>query len=308
MTISRVLPSGAGLGDVLTSTQITNIDLNATYAVDKRSGQTDTLQSVVSCSGAGRVVPTGVAGADADTTSLVSSGIQVIDATTGLSAPRIYTLSITGAVTGDQVQVLGGAQNVTVKDGFDNSDMLIVGTATGANWASATFRYNGTRWRVLTGNLSPSASTSGAGVVLLQTSPTIGGVPVLSGASMVTSNNAKGTVTNVNPVNVQTTDATTTILDSFVVASNSGGIASWLVTAIRADSGQGAAYTVTVGFRNQAGTPAIIATPQVIPLEDNTVWDVTSNFSGTTLRLLVTGVAATTIQWTAVCTRLVVIP
>ncbi len=68
MTISRVKPATWGIGDLLTSADMNAVDTNATLALDKRSGQTDTLASVVSCAGAGRVIPTFATGANADTT------------------------------------------------------------------------------------------------------------------------------------------------------------------------------------------------------------------------------------------------
>ena len=51
MTISRVKPAGWALNEKLTSSQQNQVDLNTTYALDKRSGQTDTLASVVSVTG-----------------------------------------------------------------------------------------------------------------------------------------------------------------------------------------------------------------------------------------------------------------
>ena len=56
MTISRVNGAAWAVGEKLTSAQANGLDLNGTYALDKRVSQTDTLQSIVSCSGAGRIV------------------------------------------------------------------------------------------------------------------------------------------------------------------------------------------------------------------------------------------------------------
>lgn len=139
------------------------------------------------------------------------------------------------------------------------------------------------------------------------TSPTISDA-TLSGSSAVTSNNAKGTATDVNPVNVQTTDATVTTLDSFSVPSNSTVIVSWLVSAVRSTLAEGAGYLVTAAYRNNAGTVTQIGSAQVTSLEDTSAWAATADFTGTTARLRVTGEAAKTIQWSALQTRLVVIP
>lgn len=312
------------LGEQLTSAQLNALATYNTYALDKRSGQTDTLESVVSCSGAGRVRPSRTAGADANTTYALSSGISLIDASTGLTAARDYTLSITGASAGDRVFVIGGAQNVTVKDGFDNSTMMIVGTSATAAYSVGEFIYSGTRWTVpesfatgmgaflRTGSSATLATAitdeTGSGSLVFNTSPTIAGTPTLSGASSSTSNDAKGTRTEVNPVNVQTTDATQTVLDSFTLANNTAVSVCWLVTAVRSDYTQAAGYQVMAVYRNNAGTVSQVGTTQASSFEDNSAWDATSNASGTTIRLLVTGAAATTVRWTSVCTRLSVIP
>lgn len=141
------------------------------------------------------------------------------------------------------------------------------------------------------------------------TSPVLGGTPSLSGASTSTTNNAKGTATDVNPVNVQTTDATVTTLDSFTLANNTSVVVSWLVTAVKSDNTQAAGYAVSAVFRNNAGTVTQVGSTSVTVLgEDDSVWDATADVSGTTVRLRVTGKAATTIQWTAILTRLAVIP
>lgn len=324
MTISRANASGWGTGSGLTSGQANALDLNTTYALDKRSGQTDTLASVVSCSGAGRVVETRTAGADADTTYALSSGISIIDAATGLTSGRTYTLSVTGAIAGDRVVVIGGSNDVTVKDGFDASTMGIAGTSATAHRAVLEFFFNGTRWRLyeayaagigafLVAGTSATlaaaiADETGSGALVFGTSPTIAGTPTLSGTSTSTSNDTKGTATDVNPVNVQTTDATQTVLDSFTLASNTAVTVSWLVTAIKSDYTQGAGYLVSACYCNNGGVVSQVGSTQVSSFEDNLAWDATSNRSGTTIRLLVTGAAATTVRWTSVCTRLSVIP
>lgn len=322
MTIAGIATKG--VGDKLTSAEINEIDANTEAALDKRSGQTDTLESIVSESGAGRIRDSRTAGADADTTYALSSGISIIDASTGLSTSRSYTLSITGAGAGDRVYIIGGSNNVTVKDGFDASTMLIVGTSATAQRAASEFIFNGTRWvcpasfgvgvgaflaTPSSANLRTAVTDeTGTGVLVFNDSPTVAGTPTLSGASSSTSNNTKGTCTDVNPVNVQTTDATVTTLDSFTLSNNSAVTVSWMVTGIKSDYSQAASYCIAACFRNNAGTVTQVGTTQVQALESDATWAATADNSGTTIRLRVTGVAATTIQWTAVCTRLVVIP
>ncbi len=156
--------------------------------------------------------------------------------------------------------------------------------------------------------------TGSGGALVFATSPTIdaptlSGLPVLSGASASTSNDAKGTAVDVNPVHVQTTDATVTTLDSFTIASNSAAVVSWLVTGIKSDSSQAAAYSCTACFKNNAGTVAQVGTTTTTVIgESDAAWDATVDNSTTTIRLRITGKAATTVQWTSILTRLTVIP
>src|SRR5262245_38739803 len=105
MSLSRTKSPDWGVGEKLTSAQANALDANVTNALDKRSGQTDTLQSVVSCSGAGRIVETTVTGADANTTYTAGGGNKIIRLTSAITANRAYTLSATGAVTGDIIWV-----------------------------------------------------------------------------------------------------------------------------------------------------------------------------------------------------------
>lgn len=118
----------------------------------------------------------------------------------------------------------------------------------------------------------------------------------------------KGTLVDVQPKNVQTTDATATTIDSFTIASNTTLIVTTVITAVKSDNTQGAAYFRTAAFRNNAGTVAQISTTQDGgTFEDDSSWDVTVDNVTTTVRIRVTGKAATTIRWTCVSTRLEVI-
>jgi hypothetical protein len=46
MTISRVKPATWGSGEKLTSAQMNGVDVNTTYALDKRAANTDTIESI----------------------------------------------------------------------------------------------------------------------------------------------------------------------------------------------------------------------------------------------------------------------
>jgi hypothetical protein len=122
--------------------------------------------------------------------------------------------------------------------------------------------------------------------------------------------NAKGTEGNLPPVHVTTADATPTTLDTYGMSTNSRCVTlTWLVTGIKSDGSQGAGYQVSaVALRNSAGTVSIIASSVSVIGESNSAWDCSVTTSGTSIVLNVTGVAATSITWTAIRTRLEVQP
>lgn len=151
MTISRVNGADFGIGDMLTSAQATQLDKNTTYALDKRSGQTDTLASTITCSGAGRIVPTVATGADANTTYQVNAANSVIRVTSAVTASRTYTLSATGAVTGDELTIycepsFSSSFEIVVKD-QSSATIFVIGNADSADGQWARFIYIG-GWRL----------------------------------------------------------------------------------------------------------------------------------------------------------------
>ncbi len=154
MSLVRVNGSGWGLGHKLTSAQANALDINGVSALDKRSGQTDTLGSVVTCSAAGRLIPSYLVGHDSDHTYALGDGISVINAQ-GNTAARIYTLSTTGASAGDTCIVLGGAFDVTVK--VASTTLLVVGAAnTGLNHSRwGEFLFTGSTWILFRSSLGP---------------------------------------------------------------------------------------------------------------------------------------------------------
>ena len=76
MSISRVKPGTWSLGEKLSSAQANQLDINTTYALDRRSGQTDVCASNVTYTG----------------TSTFSGALTCSGATTFTS-----TVAITGA-------------------------------------------------------------------------------------------------------------------------------------------------------------------------------------------------------------------
>ncbi len=147
MTIASV--NTWGVGDELTTAQINGIDTNTTSALDKRSSQTDTLQSVVSLSGAGRIIQTLAVGANADTSYLVSGGNLCIRVTSAVTANRNYTLSNTNAVTGDAITIYAEPSFVTYEVQIKNgggTTLYTLGNLVSSDGPWASFVYTGAAW------------------------------------------------------------------------------------------------------------------------------------------------------------------
>ena len=155
MTIARAYPAGWGAGEKLTSAQQNQVDLNTTYPLDKRAGQTDTLESLISAANAGRIVPTVKVGADADTVYTVADGISVIRIPTTLTANRTYVLSNTGAVDGDTVHVFmetPNARRVKINDAGGNTihtlgSPTVASSFPGVEGYEASFVWKSTGWQ-----------------------------------------------------------------------------------------------------------------------------------------------------------------
>jgi hypothetical protein len=146
MTLQRTKATDWVPLDKLTSTQINAIDHNIEGALDKRSGQTDTLGSVVTATSGGRLVYTNTTGPDADTTFTIGSSIYEI-VPTALTSARVYTLSNTGAVTGDKITIISSALfDITVKDNSAVTIALLGVLNTQGQILWAEFKYTGTAW------------------------------------------------------------------------------------------------------------------------------------------------------------------
>lgn len=153
MTIPRVKPGDWSLGEKLTSAQQNELDTNVTYALDKRNGETDTLESVVSLTGPGRIVPKLALGTDADTTYQVDAANNVIRLDSTITANRVYTLSNTNAVSGDEITIYCEPTllfEVTVEDAA-TSDLYVVGNLSSSDGQWACFIFAGGAWRLFRG-------------------------------------------------------------------------------------------------------------------------------------------------------------
>ena len=98
-----------------------------------------------------------------------------------------------------------------------------------------------------------------------------------------------------------TADATQTTCGSYTVPNNAGVAIELRVHAERDDLTAGAAWTLRAHAINNAGTVAISGGVVDVdgPTGDAVSWSVTLDVSGTSVRLRVTGEAATDVSWTA---------
>jgi hypothetical protein len=144
-----VNPFGFAVGDKMSSAQANGLDINDTYALDKRAGQTDTLASVISCSGSGRIVDSYAAGANANTTYLMSGANSIINASS-ITAARTYRLSNTGAIAGDRLMILNASGFVlTVQNDSPSTVATIYRSLSGGSESQwSDFIFNGTAWVV----------------------------------------------------------------------------------------------------------------------------------------------------------------
>lgn len=119
---------------------------------------------------------------------------------------------------------------------------------------------------------------------------------------------SKGTIIDVQPKNIQTTDATPTLIDSFTLSSDTGVIITAIIAGIKSDNSQAAFYIRTAAFRNTSGTTSQIGTTtDGGTFEDDSTWDAGIDNSGNTIRIMATGKSSTTIRWVCVSSRLSVI-
>lgn len=119
---------------------------------------------------------------------------------------------------------------------------------------------------------------------------------------------AKGTVRDVLPKNVGTTDDTVTTLETVTVPTNTAVLWTVVVAALKSDGTQAASYTRSALFRRAAGSASLVGSVvDGLTIEDDSAWDCTIDLSGNDARCRVTGVAATNIRWTLVSERLEVV-
>jgi hypothetical protein len=131
------------------------------------------------------------------------------------------------------------------------------------------------------------------------TSPTIGGTPIVTATTTTANGNSKVTITDAI-ANVQTTNATETNLYTFSIPDEAVTCVDVLCTAVQSTAAAGASYKRTITFISDGGTVTVVGSLRDNQTdEDSSAWDFTVDNSFSTCRVIVTGEAATTIQWGA---------
>ena len=111
------------------------------------------------------------------------------------------------------------------------------------------------------------------------------------------------TGTKIIPAQVQTTDATVTTCGYFTLPDECAAFVRAYVIGIQSGSTNAAAYHLQAGAKGQSGTRSLITggphkiTESGTNMEDVGTWDCTIDVSGNDVRVRVTGLAATTIDW-----------
>lgn len=104
---------------------------------------------------------------------------------------------------------------------------------------------------------------------------------------------------SVAPVSVQTTDATQTTLTSIATTNSKGHTLLVVVQATKSDRSSCTSWMHLLSVTNASGTVTIRNTLQVALDDPGTTYAVAYDVSGTSVRVRVTGAAATTLDWSA---------
>lgn len=100
-------------------------------------------------------------------------------------------------------------------------------------------------------------------------------------------------------VYTNTTDATQTVAATFTTTSNHAyGVIAKIVATETADFDETAFYVRAALFENDGGTLSLVGSiATTVTIEQTSGWDVTLDASGSDIRVLVTGAAATVVTW-----------
>lgn len=148
---------------------------------------------------------------------------------------------------------------------------------------------------------TPTALSDAAylrGRTISTTAPTDGQVYVWIASTSKWTPQDPGPWTAWSTATASTTDGTQTTCGTYTVPTSYGVVMEAMIVATKRDRSVSVGWTLLASAANAAGTVTLHGTPVVTgPTDAATTWDVTVDISGTSLRVRVTGAAATTIDW-----------
>lgn len=148
MTIPTIKTGGWPTNGSLTSSELNAFQTAVARALDKTAAG-DTLTGAIQLSGAGRIIPSVATGPNLDSTIAVGSSNGAVQVTSSVTANRTYTLSNSGAVTGDIISMYCDSTflyAITVKDASNNT-LFEIGNSDSNDGTWASFIYMG-GWKV----------------------------------------------------------------------------------------------------------------------------------------------------------------
>lgn len=150
MTIPTIKAGGWPANGSLASSELNSIQTALTRALD-RTAAGDTLSGAIQLSGAGRIIPSVATGPNSNSTITVGSSNTVYKIDSTLTADRTYTLSSSGASTGDIIYFYAESSfnyKLTLVDSSAPTTTLFeLGNADANDGPWVSFIYIGT-WRV----------------------------------------------------------------------------------------------------------------------------------------------------------------
>jgi hypothetical protein len=232
--------------------------------------------------------------------------VQMLAASPAIGTPTITNPTINGTVAGGASYTAPTITNPTVTGTVAGNPTITAPTLTsptisgtvagGASYTSPTIT-NPT----VTGTVAGGASYTSPTL----SSPTIGGSPVVSATSVVATGDARFQPKS-DIAHVQTTDATVTTIFSWTIVDEAVTTVCVEASAVKSDGSVTASYVRRVRIKRDGGTVTVGTVNDIFTDEEAAfaACDITVDASGSTGRVRVTGIAATTIDWGTVVVRL----
>lgn len=151
MSFTRVKPGSWGVFEKLTSAQMNTLDTDHSNSLDIRSAQTNSLQSITTLAGTGRVIASVANGPDADTTITAGNGNNAVwvGVSPAITASRTYTMSNSSAVAWESVLFFLApavtSYEITIKDA-SSTTLFVLGNKNTSDGEWCEVFYTGSAW------------------------------------------------------------------------------------------------------------------------------------------------------------------